>query len=164
MYCPRCGKPDQTPESYCRQCGVYLPDPFKPAKKTATPAEHVQANLVLNALTVITCFVLAGLVYGFLAFRDDTHILIYVTAGFLVAMGCWHTQTLWRSILLRRHFRKQERAEGSVSVQIDGTVQTDRVLQPADMSDLVQASVTERTTRDLAATGTRSTKTQKEPN
>lgn len=164
MFCPRCGKQDQIPDSYCRQCGVYLTDPFHPAKKAVSPEEHVRVNLVLNAMTVVTSFVLAGLVYGFLAFRDDTHILIYVTAAFLVAMGCWHTQTLWRSILLRSHFKKQERKDGDGNMQIDRSTRADRGLQAGDMSEFVQASVTERTTRDLAAVGSRSTQPQEKPN
>lgn len=155
MYCPKCGKSDQAPETYCRQCGVFLPDLSKPAK-TQTPADHVKANLVLNAMTVVTSFVLAIMLYTMVAFRSDTHWVIYLTAGLLIAMGCWHTQTLWRSILLKRHFNKQQRSVADVAELNSGQVATDKQLNEPDFDTFIPASVTDRTTRHLEPTQKRS--------
>lgn len=157
MFCPKCGKSDQTPETYCRQCGVFLPDLSKPAKKTQTPADHVRTNLVLNALTVVTSFTLAILMYSMLAFRNNTHPLIYVTAGLLIAMGCWHTQTLWRSILLRRHFQKAKRPESAKLESETGTPATGKLLEQADFENFVPPSVTDHTTKHLSKSEVRST-------
>ena len=160
MFCPKCGKSDQTAETYCRQCGVFLPDLSKPAKKGQTPADHVLANLVLNAMTVVASFTLAILLYTFVAFRADTHWLIYLTSGVLLAMGCWHTQTLWRSILLRRHF-KNLRRESENQAELTGTgVSTDRHLSAPDFENVIPASVTDRTTRHLDETNLRSSQSK----
>jgi len=146
MFCPKCGNPDQQPDSYCRRCGIYLPDLSKKSRQQS-PEDHIKANLVLNSLTIIAAFTLAILLYVFVAFRDDTHPLIYVTAGFLIAIGAWHIQTLWRTILLRKHFKKKSTIESDV--ENDNLDDANR-LASADMSSIVPASVTELTTRDLA--------------
>ena len=151
MYCPKCGKSDQAPETYCRQCGVFLPDLSKPTK-TQTPADHVKANLVLNAMTVVTSFVLAIMLYTMVAFRSDTHWVIYLTAGLLIAMGCWHTQTLWRSILLKRHFSKQQRSVADAAELNSGQVIPERQLSEPNFDNLVPTSVTDDTTRQLDKT------------
>lgn len=89
-----------------------------------------------------------------LAFRPDTHPLIYATAGLLIAMGAWHIQTLWRAILLRKYFKKMKRAAEDVPRTINVT--TDKLLETPDLSDFVLGSVTENTTQHLKETQKRS--------
>lgn len=156
MYCPKCGKANQVPETYCRQCGLLLPDLSKPKKSKQTPEDHVKANLILNAMTVITCFTLAILLYSLVAFRADTHPLIYVTAGLLIAMGCWHTQTLWRSILLRKHFKKLRREKDDPAELPQRLVEVNKRLNEPDFDNVIPASIVEGTTRQLDETKLRS--------
>ncbi len=146
MFCPKCGKADQSPETYCRQCGVFLPGISNAAKTPVKPEEHVRINLVFSILTMVACFTMAILLYSILAFRDDTHPLIYATAGLLTAMGFWHTQTLWRSILLRRHFQKNKQSRDA---EIEGK-SAGKLLDVPDFENMVPASVTDRTTKHLA--------------
>ena len=154
MYCPKCGKADQSPETYCRQCGVFLPDLSKPLKTGHTPQEHVTANIVLTSMTIVVAFTLAILLWTILGFRGNTHPLIYATAGLLFAMGIWHIQTLWRMLMLRKHFKKGKRAQ---DIEIHGgTVDTDKLLEPSDFENMVPASVTDRTTKHLAESKHRS--------
>ncbi len=158
MFCPKCGKSDQSPETYCRQCGIFLPDLNKSAKKTFTPEEHVKVNVVLSAMTVVAAFTLAILLYSILAFRPDTHPLIYVTAGVLLAIGAWQTQTLWRSILLKRHFKTNRgRQESAISDQ--AAPDTGKLLNEPDFENMVPASVTDRTTKHLDESRIRSSET-----
>ncbi len=147
MFCPNCGKGDQTPETYCRQCGIFLPDISRPVKSGQTPQDHVTANIVLNSMTIVACFTLAALLYSILGFQDSTHPLIYVTAGLLIAMGFWHTQTLWRSILLRRHFKM---AAPKNPGQLENHASPAFELDGAKFKELVPASITDRTTRNIA--------------
>ncbi len=154
MFCPCCGIADQTPDSYCRQCGTFLPDLSKPQKQPIPPEQHVLANIVLSSMTIVACFTLAILLYSMLAFRPDTHPLIYATAGLLIAMGAWHIQTLWRAILLRKYFKKMKRAAEDVPRTINVT--TDKLLETPDLSDFVLGSVTENTTQHLKETQKRS--------
>ena len=151
MFCPKCGKSEQTPESYCRKCGVFLPDLSKPLKKSQTPEEHVKINTVLSAMTVVASFTLAILLYSMLAFRPDTHWLIYMTAGLLIAIGGWHIQSLWRTHQLRKHFKKNQRPP-----EIEGVAaKTGNLLQQADFENVIP-TVTDHTTKLLSETKLRS--------
>jgi len=154
MFCPKCGKSEQSPETYCRQCGTYLPDLSKSTKTPIKPEQHVKVNLVFSVMTLVACFALAILLYSTLAFRPDTHWLIYATAGLLTAMGFWHTQTLWRSILLRRHFKASQRPVPSEDEA--QKVITDKLLSQPDFENMVPPSVTDRTTKHLVESKMRS--------
>jgi hypothetical protein len=151
MYCPRCGKAEQVSETFCRQCGLFLPDLSKPVKSEISPEEHLKANTVLNALTIIVSFALSFLLF---AVVPDKHPLIYVTAGLLIAIGAWHIQTFIRTLKLKKQWKRRsplseieaglpetERAFKSAS--------TAKLLDQADFGSTVQASVTENTTRHL---------------
>lgn len=157
MFCPRCGKGDQLVESYCRQCGTFLPDLSKPYKPERPPEEHLTANTVLSVLTIITSFLLAFLLYLVLAFKPETHPLIYVTAGLLVAMGGWHIQTLIRTLMLKSQWKRRSRKpeiEAAFQEQFEPArgASTGRLLDEANFENAVPPSVTEHTTRHLADT------------
>ena len=151
MYCPKCGKPDQSAETYCRQCGTFLPDLSKPAKREALPEEHIKVNSVLSLMTVIVSFTLAILLYAILGFRSETHPMIYVTAGLLLAMGAWHIQTFIRTRRLKKQWKlRNRRAENKDSSSV-GAASTAKLLYRADFNDVVPPSVTETTTKHLDA-------------
>lgn len=158
MYCPKCGQSDQTAESFCRRCGLLLPDLSKPVKTGSTPLDHISANTALSSMTIAASLILATLHFLILAFKPDTHPLIYATAGLLIAMAAWHVQSLWRSLLLRKHFKKNE--EARLASLNDTQNETQNLLDPADFSGVVPGSVVERTTRDLAGVPLRSSKTE----
>lgn len=147
MFCPKCGNADQTPETYCRRCGTFLPDLDKPTKKQQTPEEHLKANFVLNLMTIVVSFSLAIALYAIFLGRNDTHWVIYLTAGFLIAIGAWQIQTLWRTILLKRHFKKNKATQKAV---LETSVTTaGKLLDRADLENVVPASVTDHTTKHL---------------
>lgn len=146
MYCPACGNPDQTPESYCRRCGIFLPDLSKPVKGPVPPEQHLTANFVLGSMTVAVCFVLATLLLALVAFKPDTNPLIYVTSGLLIAMGCWHVQTVWRTLLLKKHFKARKKVDPADAAD---SFRTGKLLEHADFSNVVPASVTEDETEEL---------------
>ena len=153
MYCPKCGKPDQTPDAFCRQCGNYLPDFDQLKKKEISPEEHLKANSFLNLLTAVVSLALAVTLYVIFLGRADTHWIIYLTAGFLTAICAWQVQTFWRTQLLKKHFRRQKELRKEVPAPAAPTLSTPttELLPEADLRDFVPASVTERTTRDLKA-------------
>jgi hypothetical protein len=154
MFCPRCGKPEQLPETYCRQCGLFLPDLSKPLKRESPPEEHLKANTVLSALTIVSSFTLAILLYVFFGFRPGTHPMIYVAAGILIAMGGWHIQTLIRTQKLskqwKRRTRLNDRESGSPETSDLKAATTAKLLDQADFTHTPPASITENTTRHLA--------------
>ena len=140
------------PETFCRQCGLFLPNLSKQVKREIPPEEHLKANTVLNALTIVVSFTLSFLL---LAIVPNKHPLIYVTAGLLIAIGAWHIQTFIRTQKLKEQWKRRaplseieaglpetERAFKSAS--------TAQLLDQADFGNTVPASVTEHTTRHLA--------------
>ena len=151
MYCPRCGKAEQAPETFCRQCGLFLPNLLKPLKRELPPEDHLKANTVLSSLTIIVSFTLSFLLFAIL---PDKHPLIYATAGILIAIGGWHIQTLIRTQKLKKQWKRR-----TPLTQVDpGLPETERsfkspstakLLDQADLTDAVPASVTENTTRHL---------------
>ena len=157
MFCSKCGKGDQTPESYCRQCGTFLYDASKPAKRESPPEENLKVNTVLNMMTIIVCFSLAALLYIMLGFRSNTHPMIYVTAGLLIAMGGWHIQTFIRTRQLRRQWKRR----GQSTVEIEKAATTGKLLSDADFENVVPTSVTDHTTRHLTKPQKRSSQSEK---
>jgi ribosomal protein S27AE len=154
MFCPRCGKAEQQPETYCRQCGLFLPDLTKPVKREPPPEDHLKANAVLSALTIVASFVLSILLYAILGFRSNTHPLIYVTASLLLGIGGWHIQTLIRTLKLKKQWQRrtplaeiqQRLQETQPAVK---SASTAKLLAQADFADSLSVSVTENTTRHL---------------
>jgi len=154
MFCPKCGNSDQQPETYCRQCGNYLYDYDKNANRKHTPEEHLKVNATLNFLTALTSLTLAILLYSFYLGKDDTPFIIYLTAGFLTCIFAWQVQTFWRSLLLRKHFKKQKRPtefseENKAAPQNFESKPTNQLLSEADYDNFVPTSVVEKTTRKL---------------
>ena len=151
MYCPRCGKAEQAPETFCRQCGLFLPDLSKPLKRELPPEDHLKANAVLNALTIIVSFTLSILLF---ALKPSTHPLIYATAGILIAIGAWHIQTFIRTQKLKKQWkRRTPLTEGkpdlSETQPAFKSASTAKLLGHATFTDAVPTSVTENTTAHL---------------
>ena len=154
MYCPRCGKAEQLPESFCRQCGLFLPDLSKPAKREIPPEEHLKANTVLSSLTIFVSFTLSILLFSFFGFRSNSHPLIYVTAGLLIGIGAWHVQTFIRTHQLKKQWKRRtpltESQAGVPATQPAlKSASTGKLLDQADFENTVPASVTDNTTRHL---------------
>lgn len=147
MFCPTCGKSDQTPETFCRQCGNFLPDIDKSAKKRQTPEDHLKANTFLGFISIIVSFSLAIALYSIFLPRNDTHWVIYLTAGFLIAIGAWQIQLLWRTLLLKKHFKKN-RPQDAPTLPAERI--TGKMLEKANLDDIVPPSITEQTTRNLS--------------
>ena len=141
------------PESYCRQCGLYLLDFSKPIKRESPPEEHLKANTVLSVMTIIASFTLSFLLFLILGFRSFTHPLIYVTAGVLIAMGGWHIQTLIRTLMLKKQWKRRvPLSEIQAGPQEFKTGPTAKLLDQANFTDAIPVSVAEHTTRHLTET------------
>ena len=150
MYCPRCGKAEQVAETYCRQCGLLLPDLSKPPKRELPPEDHLKANTVLNALTILVSFTLSMLLF---VVQPGSHPLIYATAGLLIAIGAWHIQTLIRTQKLKKQWKRRTpltvETASSEPERAFNSASTAKLLDPANFANAVPVSVTENSTRDL---------------
>ena len=155
MFCPSCGNSNQQPESFCRQCGNFLPDFDNVKSKEIPPEQHFTANIVLNVMTAVASLTLAILLYVFFLGKADTPILIYITAGFLTAMFFWQAQVFWRNWQLKKQFpglkeRKQRKAETVQNQPQIDSAKTRELLNDANLSDFINPSVVEETTKHLA--------------
>ena len=86
--------------------------------------------------------------------QENTPILIYITAGFLIAMSAWQFQTLWRSFQLQKLFRQRKNEtferQGQNSESVFESVTTKELLNEPNFKDAIPASIIENTTKKLA--------------
>lgn len=157
MYCPKCGNPDQIPESYCRKCGLFLPDIEKKKKKSATVDDHLKANAFLSIATAVVGLGLAIALYSIFLGRDDTPLIIYLVAGFLLAITFWQVQVFIRTLMMRKQVKRMRPANPNNT--IDALSEKDAeplgLNVPASVGD-GPGSVTERTTRRLRSYSSKS--------
>lgn len=163
MFCPNCGKADQPKNSYCRGCGSFLPDFENLKKREIPPEEHLKANAILNIMTAVASLTLAVLLYVFFLGKENTPVLIYVTAGFLTAMFAWQVQIFIRSLKLKKQIILPKRGNDEEKTKDLSAAKDRKSLKEADFSNNVPASVTEYTTKDLKEKSKRSSQTQHQP-
>ena len=153
MYCPRCGKSEQQENTFCRNCGISLPDLDQIKGKVIPPEQHFAANTTLSVMTAVVSLALAITLYVMFLGKDDTPFVIYLTAGFLTAMFFWQAQILWRTFKLRKQFpglnRKNEEWDVERTSHLESKP-TNKLLNEADLEDVVSASVVEKTTSKLS--------------
>ncbi len=151
MFCPKCGKPDQSPEAYCRGCGIFLPDLDKIRKKEVPVEEHIKVNSFFSLATAIVSLSLAITLYSVFAFRPETHWIIYLVAGFLTAITAWQIQTFVRTRMLKKQIEKMrpKRDDGPEPPVTFERAETAKLLDEANLGNAVPTSVTEHTTRYL---------------
>jgi len=150
MFCPNCGKADQTVNSYCRQCGNFLPDFDNLKKRETSPEEHFKVNLVLNIMSGVVSITLAILLYSFFLGKQNAPPIIYITAGFLTAMFAWQVQIFIRNLKLKDQLLKKNKSVVETSEEkILNGAETKRLLNEPDYNDYIPASVTEYTTKNL---------------
>lgn len=154
MFCPNCGNADQKKNTYCRKCGIFLPDFENVKHREIPPEQHFVANNTLNFMTALVSLGLAITLYGLFFGKNDTHFVIYLTAGFLTAMFFWQVQVIWRTLLLKKQFpglNKNKGGENQDTENLRGfePAKTKELLDEADLSDVVPVSVIENTTTKL---------------
>jgi hypothetical protein len=94
------------------------------------------------------------LLFLVLGFRSFTHPLIYATAGILLAIGGGHIQTLIRTQMLKKQWKRRTplsaiQAPQSETAAALKSTPTGKMLDQANFADAIPVSVTEHTTRHL---------------
>jgi hypothetical protein len=161
MFCPNCGNGEQTPDSYCRSCGSFLPDPSKGASLISRlfgvtdPERQLKFTLTVDLVTAIVSALLIFFLMGYFdATRKRTGIptppVVYLVYVFLGAVAVWQllsftVVTTFRKKLLAT---KKSVAAAEETGELKGG-NTQRNLPPATASDFVNNSITEQTTRRL---------------
>lgn len=164
MYCPNCGKGEQTADAYCRNCGEYLvnfSDKFYLINRVlgiSTPEKQVGVNLTIDLVTSIASALLLVFLIGHFDGRyartgEAAPTIIYLVYLFLGLVSVWQFLSFIIGINLKSKLSGKKEGEVSVSSSINestlssGTAQ--KSLPQADLENIVPVSVTEDTTRTL---------------
>lgn len=154
MFCPNCGKDKQKKDTYCRSCGEFLPDYEKIKNrgiKTKTPEENIKTSLFLSLFSSLVSFIMAVLLFVTHLGRENTHPIIYLSAAFFIVIGVWQIANVSAGLRLKKQFgKRKENVETDESREKSiNPAKTAELLNEADFSNTVPASVTDRTTRNL---------------
>lgn len=149
MFCPKCGNPNQTQNSYCRNCGVFLPDFDKLSKKEITPEQQITISSTFNFLSGLLSLILTIILHVLYTGKEGTPIIIYVVIGFLTANFFWQAQAFWRVRQIKKHLPNKRNNEEIEVNKLESPVSTGKLLTSADFNDFVPASIVEDTTKQL---------------
>jgi hypothetical protein len=151
MFCHKCGKPEQTPESYCRNCGEYLPDFSRKNKMSFggdTPQENVSVTLFLSALSSIVGFASAIALYATFLGQEGVPSIVYLVAAFCLCIGFWQASNVYINLKLRKRFKDVQGKNNDEGITAElGAPKQNTELPPADFENFVPPSVVENTTK-----------------
>lgn len=90
MFCPKCGIGDQSPESYCRQCGDWLRDPDATGGggifRATTRDEKIRKMRILELVSIGLSLTSVAIIFSFLSGSMDKGLLFLAMAcGIVVA-------------------------------------------------------------------------------
>jgi hypothetical protein len=157
MFCPKCGKGEQSPNAYCRACGEWLPDLTKRGIKSFggdSPEESLNISLFLSAMTTVVAFILGVLLYINYLGKPGVSWIIYVTAAFLLAIAGWQASNFYVGLKLSRNLaRRRGNNFAAQSNELNDALRANAALPAADASQFISppGSVTENTTELLEA-------------
>ncbi|MEK7723038.1 MAG: hypothetical protein AAB336_01695 [Acidobacteriota bacterium] len=149
MFCPKCGNAQQNENSYCRQCGFFLPDFDKITKKETSPEQQIIISATFISLSAIISLVLTIILHVLYTGKEGTPFIIYAVIGFLTANFFWQAQAFWRVRQLKKQFPKRQGAVENNEQLLESSFSTDKLLPQADFSDVIPPNVVEDTTKHL---------------
>ena len=153
MFCPKCGKSEQAPDSYCRSCGTFLVDPTNSLSlvnrilRINHPERQVKFTMTVDLVTAIVSGLLMFFLMGYFdATYKKTGIptpwIVYLVYVFLGLVSAWQLMSFTVGAALRRKLNTRKNAA------VLGN-QNRESLPPADEKNVVANSITEQTTRHL---------------
>lgn len=129
---------------------MFLPDLDKIKKKEVPAEEHIKVNSFFSLATAIVSLALAITLYSTLGFRPETHWIIYLVAGFLIAITAWQIQTYIRTRMLKKQIEKMRpKREDEPELPVFEPADTAKLLDEANFENAVPPSVSEHTTKNL---------------
>jgi hypothetical protein len=164
MFCPNCGKGEQTPDTYCRNCGEFLADfsnklsLINKVFGVNTPEKQVNVNLTINLITAIVSSLLLVFLNGyfdahFTRTHEPTPPIIYFVYLFLGLVAVWQFLSFIINLNLKSKLSGTKSGEISADLSANenaiSSAEAKESLPPADIENIVPASVTENTTKIL---------------
>jgi hypothetical protein len=153
MFCPNCGKSEQIPNSYCRQCGEFLNSKNGSISKYGgnSPLENLSS---INGLSLIGGVFSLFAAFWMYATKMNIPIVLYFAAAILICNAGWHFSNFFVGVKLKRRLKtaRQELSQSQNQVQ---SAATKELLPESDLTNFVPASITENTTRELVEVKTK---------
>lgn len=166
MFCPNCGKGEQSPDSYCRSCGEFLADSSAKSYLIntllggASPGAQIRLNLIINMVTALAGALLLGFLNGhYDALRERTGEapprVIYYVYVFLGLVLVWQFfGLLVNSRLMKKMSREKKKKvppadEPAAGPDAVASPPTRRSLEPGRPDPNGPESVTQHTTKRL---------------
>ncbi len=154
MFCPNCGKPEQIPNSYCRQCGEFLN--FKSGSISKYGGNSPLENLSsINGLSLIGAVFSLFAAFWMYATKMNIPIVLYFGSAILICNAAWHFSNFFVGIKLKRRLKTARQKLSQPQNQVQSAV-TKELLPEAEFESYVQKSITEHTTRELVEVKTKS--------
>lgn len=150
MFCSKCGAADQTPDSYCRQCGEWLPDHASGSRgrfRASTREQRVWRMRMMQLVSFGLSLTSSIMILVYLKADGDMQLLrIATVCGFIVAIYQIVSLIIGYKVLTPKVNRTDETA-----TTIAGRTQASQVsLRAADPTEFLNPdSVVENTTELL---------------
>jgi hypothetical protein len=147
MFCPNCGKPDQEENTYCRQCGEFLVGTKRLGAFNfggVTPRQNINAISLLSLIAALISLFAAWWMY---MTRFEFPLALFFGAAILLCNAFWHAANIYTSRKLASRILQNPKGEKGRTAM--PPAETRELLEPADMSSVIPATVTENTTRQL---------------
>lgn len=164
MFCPNCGKGEQSPDSYCRSCGEFLIDAssnsylINKVLGGSTPDTQLNVNLIINIATTLASILLLGFLNGYFDSQKERigegppHV-IYLVYIFLGLVSAWQFFSFLINMRLKRKLSVRKKGRMADATHADESVPssapTQKSLPQANFENVVPASVVEDTTKTL---------------
>jgi hypothetical protein len=148
MFCPNCGNPDQEENTYCRQCGEFLVGTKSLGAFSfggVTPRQNVNAISLLSLIAALLSLLAALWMY---ITKFNLPIALYLGAAILLCNAFWHLANIYTARKLASRILQNPRGDEKGQTAMP-RAETRELLEPADMSSVIPATVTENTTRQL---------------
>lgn len=158
MFCPKCGRPEQVLETYCRGCGEFLTDSSNPLSILSrlvganTTSKQITLSLVINGVTGAVSGLLLVFLMGYFDGREARTLepapsIIYLVYIFLGLVAAWQLFSFAINLNLRARFTRK--SEIAPSLAPGETSSSAPALPEADFQNVVPRSVVEKETELL---------------
>jgi len=136
MYCSNCGASEQTPKTYCRQCGTWI--------GTGRPEERIVVMIVFNGLSAL--FAAIAAIVLFLTQFGRTSATWAITLAATFCLIIWVYQTLSFFFALNLRSRLKQGQETPAKIESGGVLE---LKEADDVAFIRPHTVTENTTELL---------------
>jgi hypothetical protein len=163
MFCPYCGRGEQTLDSYCRDCGEFLVDPASKYSLMnrllgiSRPEKQFNLTLVIDLVTAIVSGLLMVFLMGYFDGRYQrtgatAPPIVYLVYLFLGLVSAWQLLSFVIGLKLKTKLGGARRSGLPTPHTINTTASLAGSEQPAlapAEEELASPGITEKTTRNL---------------